>query len=55
MISVSDSVLSRIAENTSLGSVGLRDLSVPAVAVRRHTISGVVISGGVGDADTRSL
>jgi len=55
MIFISDSVLSRIAENTSLGSVGLRGLSVPDVAVRRHIISSVVISGGVGDADTRSL
>jgi len=55
MISVSDSVLSRIAENTFLGSVGLRGLSVPDVAVRRHIISGVEICGGVGDVDTRFL
>ncbi len=55
MIFVSNSVLSRIAEDTSLGSVGLRGLSVPAVAVRRHIIKSVVISGGVGDADIRFL
>jgi len=41
MISVSISAPSRLAENTFLGSVELRGLSVPDVVVGRYTISGV--------------
>ena len=55
MSSARDSTLNKLAETTFLSNVGLRGLSVPDVAVRRHTISGVEICGGVGGVDTRFL